>query len=758
MYVAYENIHAVTYFLRFDTETTGRTYNTTVAYRPDELSTSVCFHAEAAFQAINYTQLQFPPPNSFYTDCVMPGHGPDWSPASVDYSIGASPMFSYPPDVTRLVPSWSTCTLTNIIGGMDPPHTLGKATAMVPVSASSLQAAPAAQVTPAHAPATPTPSSKDPQGNDSPSDIDPSKDNPSQSDPGSNVTPSNTKLSGNGSSKDDPAADDPPSNTESPSSGLVNSDPKSLIAGAFPISPQLNTIPQDVQQQTRSSMDSNSATSIQSNGLGAQIASAFGYVPGSTAVPETDLPNNPVTSLDVPVPSPQTLETVTNGAPTPVLVGGSPVQKASNGAVVVAGQTVTQGDQATVSGVAVSVGTNNVAVDGTIHTFPPLAVEIPTPLIVGGNTAQIAPNGGLVVASQTITPGAQTTVAGVAVSVGNDNVILDGATHSLAPTPSSLLSIVINGITTTIAPGIAGATEAPIINIGGEDMTLSQTSPYTNTVGQTITPGRPGQEPPYIIAGQTLTPGGAAITVSGIPISLPANQPFASNAPAMAFEPSAIQTDEPTPVSVGDSVSWPLASIFIVGGTTVYPGGPGVTINGKVTSLLPPGAGLLEGSSRLALPAPVASQDSGTPVTVGGQVFTLNPSGFLVDGTSISAGGAGVTVAGTVVSLQPSGKGLVVGSSTFAVPSQAGTSLTSDGGSASPTMSASSAPSAAVTSIGTSGTVQSTSDTANGPSSTTENTKTMGRTSSEAYAHGRSGTLRIIASLVVVGALTSGTL
>lgn len=100
----------------------------------------------------------------------------------------------------------------------------------------------------------------------------------------------------------------------------------------------------------------------------------------------------------------------------------------------------------------------------------------------------------------------------------------------------------------------------------------------------------------------------------------------------------------------------------------------------------------------------------------------------------------------------------MVGSSTFAVPSQAGTALASDGGSASPTMSASSAPSAAVTSIGTSGTVQSTSDTANGPSSTTENTKTTSSTSSEAHARGRSGTLRIIASLIVVGCLTSGIL
>lgn len=171
VYVAYDNIYAYTYFPRFFIDlTTGKFYNTTVAYRPEELSTSYCFHG--GFSAINYTQMQYPLPNSLI-DCIEPGLGPSWKPASETDVIGASPVFSYPDDLTLLVPSWKLCTLDSIMGVLDPPHTLGPATAMGPVSSSSPAAAPAAHITPTNAPATPTPSAKEPIGStlDSPKSI-----------------------------------------------------------------------------------------------------------------------------------------------------------------------------------------------------------------------------------------------------------------------------------------------------------------------------------------------------------------------------------------------------------------------------------------------------------------------------------------------------------------------------------------------------------------------------------------------------------
>ncbi len=724
----------------------------------------MCFHWYAAYEAINYTQLQYPPPNSLLSNCMMPGHGPDWTPASETEVIAASPMFSYPQDVTLLVPSWKSCTLTNIIGAMDPPHTLGQATAMAPVSSSSPAAAPAAHITPANAPSTPTPSPKDPPGgalkspessvdpvkldpasdpkassgsgsqqdphqsnpqnveapktdtatsssvhpptNAPPSNSDssshdalssnepskpapmtndPSNNDPTKSDPSSGDSPSNNNSPSSDHPKDNPPANDPqrnskpssddppinnspstkdpPNNNDPPSNDPSKNNPTSIMPTPILASPPTNVQPHAGVDRHPSSTAPNEANHMHSQDLGAQIASAFGYVPGSTASPVND-PSGP--NAD-----PKPVGIFVDGTPTPVIAGGNSVQRAPNGAVLVAGQTIAQGSQATVSRAVVSVGSNNVVVDGTNHALSPMASATLTPLMVGAHTAQRVPNGGLVVASQTFAPGAQATVAGVVVSVGSGKAILDGTTRTLAPIALTPLSLIVDRATTAVQPGVAGASEAPSINIGGQAMTLSQASPGINVAGQTLTPEAPHQGSPFIIAGQTLTPGGAAITVSGIPISLPASQTPAANLPAMAIEASAFQTGGPmhgvAPVTVGTQVFTPNPSAFEIAGTTISAGGPGITVAGTVISLQSSGAGLVIGSSTLALATSAASPGVPTAITIGDQVFTPKPSAFAIAGTTISAGEPGVIIAGTFISLQPSGTGLVVGSSTLAL-------------------------------------------------------------------------------------------
>lgn len=724
VYVAYENLWARTECRRFDDGlwVTGDSYNTTLAYKPEDLSTSHCVYG--SYKRINYTELQYPPSESAFGVCYYQESG--YHHAAFPRGF---PIFSYPPDVSLLIPSWKSCTMSDQ-GAFDPPQTLNKATAMAPVTSSPLPAAPAATVVPAHAPATPTPDPKDPQAatltaaspvdpahsgsssdpgksglgseqgqqnssppksrgpeagqtlpssfhlvaDNSPSNNFPSNRDPSKNDPGSL---SNTVPPANNPSQNDPPINSPPGNGQSsnkdpasnkyPSNGdPAKNDLESLVASLNSPSPQVNAQSQTAQSQSPASGNPNNANSVQPQGLGAQIASAFGYVPGSTA----SSVNNP----DVPNSEPKPIETVVNGSPSPVIAGGSPVQKASNGAVLVAGEIVAQGSQATVSGAVVSVGSDSVAIDGTNHAFPPLADKTPTPLMVGANTAQRIPNGGLVVASQTLALGGQATVAGVVVSVGSSEAVLDGTTHNLAPNAPTPLSLIVNGATTALQPSIAGASEAPVINIGGQAMTLSQASPGINVMGQTLTPGVPHQGSPFMIAGQTLTPGGAAITVSGIPISLPASQSLATIHPAMANEASALweggSASGATPVTVGNQVFTPNPSAFAIAGATISAGGQGVTIAGTPISLQPSGAGLVVGSSTLAVAASAASAGSPTPITIGTQVFTPNPSAFVIAGTTISAGGPGATVAGTFISLQPSGAGLVVGSSTIALPSQ----------------------------------------------------------------------------------------
>lgn len=431
------------------------------------------------------------------------------------------------------------------------------------------------------------------------------------------------------------------------------------------MSPQTNAQLQESPNQNSASI---AANPVQQQGLGAQIASAFGYIPGSTGSPV----NNP----DVPNSEPKAIQTVVNGSPSSVMAGGSPNQKVSDNAVLVAGPTVARGSQAIVSGAVVSVGTNNVAIDGTNPAFPPLAAETPTPtpLMIGAETAQRMPNGGLVVASQTLTLGAQATFAGAVVSVDSSIAIVDGTTHILAPVAATPLSLIVNGATTVLQPGIAGAYEAPVVNIGGQAMTLGQASPG---VGQTLTPGVSHQGPPFLMTGQTLVPGGAAITVSGVPISLPASQIAPTNLPAMVIKASPFQASKSAAsapsVTVKTHIFTANPSAFAIDGTTISAGGPGITIAGTPISLQPSGEGLVVGGNAFVFAASAPPPESPTPITIGDQIFTPNPSAFAIVGTTISAGGPGVTVAGTFVSLQPSGAGLVMGSSTLALLTQATT-------------------------------------------------------------------------------------
>lgn len=87
----------------------------------------------------------------------MPDKASDWTPASETVQWAGELMLSFPEDVTRLLQGWKTCTVANILGLLDPPHTLGRATAMVPVKSEAPMATPGGMATPATVAATPTP-------------------------------------------------------------------------------------------------------------------------------------------------------------------------------------------------------------------------------------------------------------------------------------------------------------------------------------------------------------------------------------------------------------------------------------------------------------------------------------------------------------------------------------------------------------------------------------------------------------------------
>ena len=559
-------------------------------------------------------------------------------------------MFSYPKDVTELLPSWSSCTLDNIIGVMDPPHTLGKATFMAPHIVSSPLASPAAGVTPAHAPATPTkdpqtplsttpvlpndltgpgdpgdpggsPDASDPRSGQLRSMDTPNNDrpthNPPKHDPHStkplSTNPLSTNHPGNDPPSNDPPSNDPPSNDPT-SNDLhpLNNDPfNGNPSSVNPASPRPS---QEPSKNDPASVNAQNGDQTPSQGIGALIASAFGFVASPMPSPTDD----PAT-LDS---DPQPIRAIFNGSPSPVMAGGAPMSRAANGAVLVAGQTIAQGGQATVSGAVISLGNDNVAVNGITHTFPPPGAVTLTLRSVGENSIQRAPDGSLIPTTQAVTPDNQATIYGVVAAGGAGNAA-------------------------TIEAG-----QATPVTVGSQLFTPSPSL--------------------FMVAGMKVAAGGPAVTIAGISINLgPSGEGLVvgkSRLPVVAFASS---PESPAPITVGDEIFTQNSTGFSIAGTSIWAGGPGVVIAGTSISLQPNGEGLVIGSSTIPaapLTAPTASLDSNTPITIGTEIFTPNPTGFPIVGTTVSAGGPGVTIEGTVISLAPSGGQLIVGTITRSLP------------------------------------------------------------------------------------------
>ena len=106
---------------------------------------------------------------------------------------------------------------------------------------------------------------------------------------------------------------------------------------------------------------------------------------------------------------------------------------------------------------------------------------------------------------------------------------------------------------------------------------------------------------------------------------------------------------------------------FVIAGSSVLPGSSAVTISKTPVSLDLSGI-LAVGSSRFSL-------TSQSVFTVGTRSFTANPTGFVLDGATITPGAVAQTVDGTVISLGRSGA-LTLGGITISLQSPSPTPTT----------------------------------------------------------------------------------
>ena len=311
----------------------------------------------------------------------------------------------------------------------------------------------------------------------------------------------------------------------------------------------------------------------------------------------------------------------TTPPPVPITVAGLAMQSASNGGVIMAGQTLAPGVQTAIGGHTISVGSGNVVVDGNTQILP-TAISAPPPQpLIGGSTMQRAANGAVIIGGSNLPIGSQATIAGHVISVGSANVVVDGTTNAL-PTP---------------AP-----TASPILL---NDQTIQRASNGD------------------LIIGTSTVALGSQTTIEGHLISVGSNNVVLdSSSYALPAVAGATLISSPNASVQRNAITLPNGSILSAGGSPV-------TISGEIISIFSNDQGAVIDGSTILFASPTAQ----SVFTVGGQTFTAAPSSFVVGGATVSLDGAAVTIAGTVVSLGPSG--LQVGSMTIPLATAAPTGL-----------------------------------------------------------------------------------
>ena len=530
---------------------------TTLAFQPTELST--IRKTLGIDQNIGTYQLDF---REWGTNCTVTRSTATASDGVVGVWNPCSAILALPSKVLALQPAWSTCAPgVGATGAHDPPSALipaagGFAPITLPQSTTTTSALPNAapesvpsntivnssKITPTQIITVPSIAIPvDPPGSStsilSSAPAGPSTSNPNDSLPVSTPAPS--------ASHSDEGASDPPSN----SNPLLNpSDPK----------------PVDV-----------TSTPIRSIDPSPQVTPKPAATPGLSGAASSLTPSS-------------------------IAIGGQAVALPSIGATVITfGSAIVSahGSPATVSGIAISlgssaliVGTSTIALAGS-HP-PPLS----SPLIFGGFTASILPSA-VALGTNTVTLGQAITVSGVPIFLGPEGLVVASST---IPVPQNVPSpIVVNGLTaSTITSGVVIGSQTvnfgqsaitiagtPVsmgaagIVIAGSTIPLTKASVLATVAGQPITAA--SSLGILEVAGSTIRPGGPQVTISGTPVSLnPSGVLVIGTSTVTPF----IQ-QIPTRFVVGTDTFTVSPTDIAVGGFTLTPGSPGVTVDGVFVSL-----------------------------------------------------------------------------------------------------------------------------------------------------------------------------
>jgi len=311
---------------------------------------------------------------------------------------------------------------------------------------------------------------------------------------------------------------------------------------------------------------------------------------------------------------------------------------------VVGGQTLTLGGVITVSGTTIkllSSGTQLLVVNGVTQTLAPALVTSR-----GGSATSY------IVGGQTLTPGGVITVSGKTISLpptGTPLAVINGVTETLAtpfatPIGGGPTAYIIGG--QTLTPGGVITVSSTTISLLPGGIPLAVINGVTETLATPFATPIGGSATAYIIASQTVTPGGV-ITVSGTTMSLlPTETPLVvvNGVTETLVPPSATSSD-------GAQPSTP-AGVIVISGITFTPLPTGTplavaVVDGITLTPLPPiatatssanasagglGSWILSGLSPwTSVTSPSGSPTGTSPTWTGGVVQqTTNTAGRVV--------------------------------------------------------------------------------------------------------------------------------
>jgi hypothetical protein len=180
--------------------------------------------------------------------------------------------------------------------------------------------------------------------------------------------------------------------------------------------------------------------------------------------------------------------------------------------------------------------------------------------------------------------------------------------------------------------------------------------------GKTLTGNSASQ---YIAGTQTLIPGGPAISISGMVVSLAPSATaivLGGSSTMNIVPPSAYQAPQPPVITLaGTTLTANSASQYVVDSQTLLPGGPTITVSGTAVALAPSATAIIfAGSSTISL-APLSTPSEhnalgpsmfATPteipiIVIDGQTLTLTPDSSTTD--TITVENVPVQVSGSYV-------------------------------------------------------------------------------------------------------------